>query len=158
MFRYYCGLWHDAEWNKDGEYYHYLTKWLQALSKLFVVTGDRKFLEFGVELVDGVHSRFTYSRGTRKRMFWKMSIDLSRPLVPSMGHHDPLDGFITYYQLDVQLPPNSLKGSMEVFECEPASSLSRAEKEATRRAENNAEERVIDLQRRYKPLQMFRYY
>lgn len=103
----------DAEWDKDGQYYHYLTKWLQALSKLFVVTGDRKFLEFGVELVDGVHSRFTYSRGTRKRMFWKMSIDLSRPLVPSMGHHDPLDGFITYYQLNVQLPPNSLKGSME---------------------------------------------
>lgn len=28
-----------------------------------------------------------------------MSIDLSYPLVPSMGHHDPLDGFITYLQL-----------------------------------------------------------
>ena len=28
-----------------------------------------------------------------------MSIDLSYPLVPSMGHHDPLDGFITYNQL-----------------------------------------------------------
>jgi hypothetical protein len=28
-----------------------------------------------------------------------MSIDLSRPLVPSMGQHDPLDGFITYRQL-----------------------------------------------------------
>jgi hypothetical protein len=32
-------------------------------------------------------------------MYWKMSIDLSRPLVPSMGHHDPLDGFITYNEL-----------------------------------------------------------
>jgi hypothetical protein len=32
-------------------------------------------------------------------MYWKMSIDLSRPLVPSMGHHDPLDGFITYSEL-----------------------------------------------------------
>ena len=28
-----------------------------------------------------------------------MSIDLSRPLVPSMGQHDPLDGLITYRQL-----------------------------------------------------------
>jgi len=28
-----------------------------------------------------------------------MSIDLSYPLVPSMGLHDPLDGFITYSQL-----------------------------------------------------------
>ena len=32
-------------------------------------------------------------------MYWKMSIDLSRPLVPSMGHHDPLDGFATYNEL-----------------------------------------------------------
>jgi hypothetical protein len=28
-----------------------------------------------------------------------MSVDLSRPLVPSMGHHDPLDGFVTAIQL-----------------------------------------------------------
>jgi hypothetical protein len=32
-------------------------------------------------------------------MYWKMSVDLSRPLVPSMGHHDPLDGMITCGQL-----------------------------------------------------------
>jgi hypothetical protein len=32
-------------------------------------------------------------------MYWKMSIDLSYPLVPSMGLHDPLDGLITYSQL-----------------------------------------------------------
>ena len=28
-----------------------------------------------------------------------MSIDLSRPLVPAMGQHDPLDGFVTYSEL-----------------------------------------------------------
>jgi hypothetical protein len=28
-----------------------------------------------------------------------MSVDLSRPLVPSMGQHDPLDGFVTFVQL-----------------------------------------------------------
>jgi hypothetical protein len=27
---------------------------------------------------------------------WKMSTDLSRPLVPSIGLHDKLDGFITF--------------------------------------------------------------
>jgi hypothetical protein len=32
-------------------------------------------------------------------MYWKMSIDLDRPLVPSMGQHDPLDGYITIVQL-----------------------------------------------------------
>jgi hypothetical protein len=32
-------------------------------------------------------------------MAWKMSTDLSRALVPSMGQHDPLDGFVTCVQL-----------------------------------------------------------
>jgi hypothetical protein len=34
-------------------------------------------------------------------MYWKMGIDLSRPLVPSMGQHDPMDGFVTYNELQV---------------------------------------------------------
>jgi len=33
-------------------------------------------------------------------MVWKMSTDLSRPLVASMGQHDPLDGLITCVQLE----------------------------------------------------------
>ncbi len=37
-------------------------------------------------------------------MYWKMSIDLSRPLVPSTGQHDPLDGFITYNELQATAP------------------------------------------------------
>ncbi|HLO25879.1 MAG TPA: hypothetical protein VK187_07185, partial [Geobacteraceae bacterium] len=37
--------------------------------------------------------------GRSKRMYWKMSIDLRRPLVPSMGQHDPLDGLLTYSEL-----------------------------------------------------------
>jgi len=32
-------------------------------------------------------------------MVWKMSTDLRRPLVSSMGHHDPLDGYITCIEL-----------------------------------------------------------
>ena len=41
-------------------------------------------------------------------MVWKMSIDLTRALVPSMGKHDPLDGYITSLQLATTvsaLPP-----------------------------------------------------
>jgi hypothetical protein len=33
-----------------------------------------------------------------------MSIDLSYPLVPSMGQHDPLDGLITYRELQAKIP------------------------------------------------------
>jgi hypothetical protein len=42
-------------------------------------------------------------------MYWKMSIDLSRPLVRSMGQHDPLDGFLTYLELD----PDALAGPID---------------------------------------------
>jgi hypothetical protein len=54
-----------------------------------------------MELAKTAHARFTYEPSTRgqKRMYWKMSIDLTYPLVTSMGQHDPLDGFITYSEL-----------------------------------------------------------
>ena len=37
-------------------------------------------------------------------MYWKLSIDLSRPLVASMGQHDPLDGLVTYAQIEAAAP------------------------------------------------------
>jgi len=41
-------------------------------------------------------------------MHWKMSIDLSYVLVPSMGQHDPLDGLVTYCELQArQINPKS---------------------------------------------------
>ena len=89
------------EWDRDGQYYHYLTKWMHALNRAGRVTGDSIYTAWGIELAKTAHARFTYvpPTGGQKRMYWKMSIDLSYPLVQSMGHHDPLDGFITYISL-----------------------------------------------------------
>ena len=89
------------EWDRDGQYYHYLTKWMHALNRVSRATGDLRYNTWAVELAKTAHARFVYatSYGGPKRMYWKMSIDLSRPLVPSMGQHDPLDGFVTYYEL-----------------------------------------------------------
>jgi len=89
------------EWERDGQYFHYLTKWMHALDCLARVTGDAVYNWWALELAKTAHSRFTYTPwgGGPKRMYWKMSIDLSYPLVPSMGQHDPLDGLITYQQL-----------------------------------------------------------
>lgn len=89
------------EWDRDGQYYHYLTKWMHALNRISKVTGDLKFNIWAVELAKTAHARFVYapSYGGPKRMYWKMSIDLSLPLVTSMGQHDPLDGFVTYNEL-----------------------------------------------------------
>ena len=54
------------------------------------------------------------------RMYWKMSIDLSYPLVSSMGHHDPLDGFITYLQLQAAAARDAGKASMPDLSAEIA--------------------------------------
>ena len=81
------------EWDRDGQYFHYLTRWLQALLDAERETGEKQYALWAAELsVAG--SRFLYTTGGRKRMYWKMSTDLSRPLVSSMGAHDPLDGLV----------------------------------------------------------------
>lgn len=89
------------EWDRDGQYFHYLTKWLHALNRASRVSGDPACLRWALELAQTAHARFAYvpHLGGRKRMYWKMSIDLSRPLVPSMGQHDPLDGLVTCHEL-----------------------------------------------------------
>ncbi|MDA8214825.1 MAG: hypothetical protein M0Z64_06070 [Nitrospiraceae bacterium] len=91
----------NLEWDRDGQYYHYLTQWMHALNRVSRVTGDSTYNRWAIELAKTAHARFTYvpSSGGQKRMYWKMSIDLSYPLVSSMGHYDPLDGLITYSEL-----------------------------------------------------------
>jgi len=90
------------EWDRDGQYFHYLTKWMFALNRVSQVTGKSIYNQWALELARASHAAFTYTpvSGGLKRMYWKMSVDLSRAQVPSMGQHDPLDGLITYLQLE----------------------------------------------------------
>jgi hypothetical protein len=83
-------------------YFHYLTKWMHALDQVARATGQMIFNGWARELAHSAHRAFTYAprHGAGKRMYWKMSIDLTRPLVGSMGQHDPLDGLVTYRQLE----------------------------------------------------------
>ncbi|MFV9615071.1 MAG: hypothetical protein ACNYZG_03895 [Gammaproteobacteria bacterium] len=89
------------EWDRDGQYFHYLTKWMHALNRVSQVTGKSIYNQWALELAKAAHAAFCYTpiRDGGKRMYWKMSIDLSRPQVDSMGQHDPLDGLITCLQL-----------------------------------------------------------
>jgi hypothetical protein len=89
------------EWDRDGQYFHYLAKWMQALDLVARSTREPRFNRWARELAERAHAAFTYRplAGGRSRMYWKMSIDLSRPLVSSMGQHDPLDGLVTFTQL-----------------------------------------------------------
>jgi hypothetical protein len=106
----------QAEWDRDGQYFHYLTKWMHALRRAFQETGKTKYLEWAAELAVAAHGAFVVHSSGRglKRMVWKMSIDLSRPLVASMGHHDPLDGLLTSLEL-IQTPDvnRDLRTSLE---------------------------------------------
>jgi hypothetical protein len=89
------------EWDRDGQYFHYLTRWMHALDQVMRSTGKPQFNVWARELAETAHQAFTYlpPAGGPRRMYWKMSIDLKRPLVASMGQHDPLEGYLTYVQL-----------------------------------------------------------
>jgi hypothetical protein len=91
----------SLEWERDGQYFHYLTKWMHALNGVALATGDPAYLRWAMELARTAHSRFSYLHpgSGGKRLYWKMSIDLGYPLVLAMGQHDPLDGMVTYSEL-----------------------------------------------------------
>ena len=97
------------EWERDGQYYHYLTQWMHALGRAADVLGEPHCHTWAIELARAAHEGFTDTPvpGAPARMYWKMSIDLSRPLVPSQGAHDPLDGFVTFCSLQAAASSHS---------------------------------------------------
>ena len=103
----------QLEWDRDGQYYHYLTKWMVALDRASQALRDTRYLRWAVELAQSAHAAFVYDvwPGGEKRMAWKMSIDLTRPLVPFMGAHDPLDGLVTLSELEWDAPRDCERSS-----------------------------------------------
>jgi hypothetical protein len=88
----------ELEWERDGQYFHYVTKWMHALQRTASATGDERYRRWAAELARVAHRAFTHPGG----MYWKMSVDLSRPLVRAMGAHDPLDGLIEAASLGLE--------------------------------------------------------
>ncbi len=62
----------SLEWDRDGQYYHYLTKWMHALNRVSRVTGDRTYNTWAIELAKTAHAWFVYVpfSGGQKRRFW----------------------------------------------------------------------------------------
>lgn len=89
------------EWERDGQYFHYLAQWMHALPRVAEETGRARFHRWAIELAAAAHAGFAHGPpgGGPPRMAWKMSVELDRPLVPSMGHHDPLEALINYLDL-----------------------------------------------------------
>lgn len=111
------------EWDRDGQYYHYATKWMHALARVALVRPGGPDLRHAVELALAVHAGFVIDDPRRgKRMIWKCSIDLQRALVPSMGQHDPLDGLLTLRGLRLQARRSGSRAEADALD-EPIETL-----------------------------------
>jgi hypothetical protein len=91
----------QLEWDRDGQYFHYLTKWMHALCRAAFVTSDPAYVAQALELGAAAFNGFVQrsASGDVVGIYWKMSTDLSRRLTYAMGLHDALDGFITFREL-----------------------------------------------------------
>jgi hypothetical protein len=96
-----------TEWDRDGQYYHYLTKWMHALLKVGIATGEETYHAWATELAIAAYRGFRTQSGP-PRLLWKMSIDLSRPQVPATGQHDALDGLVTALTLHAMRPDSTV--------------------------------------------------
>lgn len=94
----------NLEWERDGQYFHYMTRWVYALLQAQRESGDKKYGQWAAELLlTGEKFIYSSSRGGY-RMYWKMSTDLTRPLVTGMGRHDPLEGLICAMSVKEAVP------------------------------------------------------
>lgn len=80
----------------DGQYFHYLTKWIFALDRLGRI--EPVYKARAVELVKEIHPAFVIpGRG----VWWKMREDLSGPYPGcGLGALDAFDGYVMYRLLD----------------------------------------------------------
>ncbi|KAK7746264.1 hypothetical protein SLS53_002223 [Cytospora paraplurivora] len=87
----------EAGSDGDGQYHHYLTLWMFALNRLSAASAQPEYNDMAISLARAIHPAFVYQRDSpRPRMYWKVSMDLSHPLVHSEGNLDPIDGYVIF--------------------------------------------------------------
>ncbi|MDR4496413.1 MAG: hypothetical protein MRK02_00545 [Candidatus Scalindua sp.] len=61
-----------VEWDSDGQYYHYLTKWMHTLNRVSRITGDTTYNTWALELAKTVHAGFVHAPlyGLQKSIYW----------------------------------------------------------------------------------------
>lgn len=108
-----------SEWDRDGQYFHYLTRWFSALMTAYQETSEKKYAQWAAELMKASEA-FIHRKGEDIRMHWKMNIDLSEPMVMSMGAHDPMEGLICTLTVintlpEMEMPLKVLKDDFEML-------------------------------------------
>lgn len=102
------------EWDRDGQYFHYLTKWMDALVRASAILEEPEYLRHAVELAENVVPRFVLwgPSGAPQGVAWKMSIDLTRPLVPGASPQDALDGYVTLRGIEARAGTDGLSAAL----------------------------------------------
>ena len=49
------------EWDQDGQYFHYLTRWMHALNQMCSTTGDFVYNRWAMELARAAYTGFVYT-------------------------------------------------------------------------------------------------
>ncbi|KAL8722323.1 MAG: hypothetical protein Q9225_001171 [Loekoesia sp. 1 TL-2023] len=81
----------------DGQYHHYLTLWMFALNRMSLAVKDSNYNDQAVALAKAIHPRFfVNTHSATPRMVWKISMDMSKPLVDASGKLDAVTGFVTF--------------------------------------------------------------
>ena len=61
------------EWERDGQYYHYLTKWMHALCCVSRAIDNPAYAVWAAELGARAQSAFCHTAtGSTKRLYWKI--------------------------------------------------------------------------------------
>lgn len=92
----------EAGPDRDGQYHHYLTLWMFALSCLTVASEDVRYNDLAIQLAKAIHPRFVVQKNApgELSMVWKISTGMSRPLSLTKGHLDDVTGYVVFERLD----------------------------------------------------------
>ncbi|KAL8684953.1 MAG: hypothetical protein Q9218_008056 [Villophora microphyllina] len=81
----------------DGQYHHYLTIWMFALNRMSIASGKPSYNDQAIALAKAIHPHFFLDvKSHEPRMVWKITMDMSRPLVTSEGNLDAVDGYVVF--------------------------------------------------------------
>lgn len=102
-----------SEWERDGQYFHYLVKWMHALDRLARATGEAGWCVHGAALARAACAGFLVRDPDGPRLVWKTSVDLSRAVVDSSGLHDAVGGLVACLLLHESMAALGGTGELE---------------------------------------------
>ncbi|KAL8717919.1 MAG: hypothetical protein Q9181_008261 [Wetmoreana brouardii] len=119
----------------DGQYHHYLTIWMFARNRMSVAPGKPSYNEQAITLAKAIHPRFFVDiESNPPRLVWKITMDMSRPLVSSEGNLDAVDGFVVF----------SLFASAEDSQC-LATEIANYQRVIDRKGRHSISDDMLDL-------------